>query len=650
MKLSYKDYEDKILGGWIGKSIGGALGARFEGCKAWIDLKLEETIPDKLPPNDDLDLQVLWLKVLEEKGPAMTSDDLAEAWLEGCWYPFNEYGNFRRNYRMGIKPPYTGMFDNELFETGMGCPIRSEIWGYVFPGAPDMAAAYSWKDGTLDHSDESVCAEQMFAAMAAGAFFCNDLRRLAERHLHFLKPGLVVRQLVESAFQSYDQGLSLREAHERLIYLHGHPEPCDARLNVAFTFLAMLYGNNDLEKTILCALQCGYDTDCTLATAGAFIGQVLGASGIPRRLRDIIGDELVMGIEYRRPEMTLSALARDTAKVGLRLAKTLNTGVEFIGAPEVAAYPPALSVEPLRLQVDYPFLPAAAPGDTIPITLTVTGAAKHGLTGTAEIIVDTPEEWEVAPQKAILRIFPGTEPSATFKFHARSDVKEWKQAQRFHARLVQDSKVFCEETFGVAGAMLWKCLGVYFDPAKPDNPDGAITKEQILSPRGKYGRRYYIALDRKYIDEEKPDVAALYKRCSAILGRPAVLPCYTSDISLAPLTGLEGECCVYFAGEILSPDERDVEFWLGRNDACIIWLNGKQVFRSETMQMWAPATERVGAHLKTGSNQVILKLLRRGDALKFTFGIRQRKPTSDFPGRNDWCTDLAWDNPLAEAE
>ncbi|NQU44162.1 ADP-ribosylglycohydrolase family protein, partial [bacterium] len=120
MRLRYKDYEDKVLGGWIGKSIGGALGARFEGCKAWIDLEINEIIPDELPPNDDLDLQILWLKVLEEKGLALTGDDLGQAWIDGCWYPFNEYGNFRRNFRNGIKPPYTGAHDNEFFETGMG--------------------------------------------------------------------------------------------------------------------------------------------------------------------------------------------------------------------------------------------------------------------------------------------------------------------------------------------------------------------------------------------------------------------------------------------------------------------------------------------------------------------------------------------------
>ena len=83
MQLTYERYLDQILGGWIGKSMGGAIGARFEGYKGWIELRPDEMFPSSMPPNDDLDLQVLWLKVLEEKGPALTSDDLAAAWLEG---------------------------------------------------------------------------------------------------------------------------------------------------------------------------------------------------------------------------------------------------------------------------------------------------------------------------------------------------------------------------------------------------------------------------------------------------------------------------------------------------------------------------------------------------------------------------------------
>ncbi len=31
MQIPYERYLDQVLGGWIGKSVGGAIGARFEG-------------------------------------------------------------------------------------------------------------------------------------------------------------------------------------------------------------------------------------------------------------------------------------------------------------------------------------------------------------------------------------------------------------------------------------------------------------------------------------------------------------------------------------------------------------------------------------------------------------------------------------------
>ncbi len=241
--------------------------------------------------------------------------------MEGCWYPFNEYGIFRRNWRLGIHPPMSGRFTNQFWETGEGCPIRAEIWGYAFPGAPDLAAAYSALDGTLDHTEQSVGAEKMLAAMSSMAFFVPDVRRLAAMFNHYFPVGTPIERLTRVAFQAYDEGLSLRDARDRLMALEGIPEACDAMINIPFTFLGLLYGGNDLEKVMLSALACGYDTDCTLASAAALVGQILGAKRIPDHLKAPIGSELVMGIQYHRPEMTLSALARDTAQVGVLLAE-----------------------------------------------------------------------------------------------------------------------------------------------------------------------------------------------------------------------------------------------------------------------------------------------------------------------------------------
>lgn len=102
LSMEYSTYLDKVYGGWLGKCIGGTIGARFEGVKSWIELDPDALFPEVIPPNDDLDLQVLWLGVLEKKGMHLSADDLAQAWVELCWYPFCEYGIFRRNWRLGI--------------------------------------------------------------------------------------------------------------------------------------------------------------------------------------------------------------------------------------------------------------------------------------------------------------------------------------------------------------------------------------------------------------------------------------------------------------------------------------------------------------------------------------------------------------------
>ncbi|HHV98875.1 MAG TPA: hypothetical protein GXX36_04765 [Clostridiaceae bacterium] len=67
MILSLNEYKNKVLGCWMGKNIGGTLGAPFE-CKRGvydIDFYIQDLGGEPLP-NDDLDLQLVWLNVVEK--------------------------------------------------------------------------------------------------------------------------------------------------------------------------------------------------------------------------------------------------------------------------------------------------------------------------------------------------------------------------------------------------------------------------------------------------------------------------------------------------------------------------------------------------------------------------------------------------------
>ena len=628
MQLSYARYLDQILGGWIGKSMGGAIGARFEGYKGWIELAPDQMFPPTMPPNDDLDLQVLWLKVLEEKGASLTSDDLAEAWLQGCWYPFNEYGIFRRNWRLGIHPPYSGTFTNQFWETGEGCPIRAEIWGYVFPGAPDLAARYAAMDGALDHSAQSTGAEQMLAAMASMAFFIPDVRRLASMFIHYLPAGTPIERLTRAAFEAYDQGLSLRDARDRLMALAGVPEACDAQINVPFTFLGLLYGGNDLEKVMLSALSCGYDTDCTLATAAALAGQILGASRIPPSLKDPVGDALVMGIQYHRPEMTLTALARDTARVGALLSTACATGVEILAAPGLPPFPESARAPAARLSLDYTGLPAAAPGDAVQVTVRVDGPALREAPATGiPLCVSAPPGWLVAPQRmavdATHTVFPVT-------LHAPAEPALWPSQNRFVLRLESDPPV--EYAFGVAGAGLWKLLGIYYD-ALPQADDPVQQQRRF--------NQHFVSLDKPYLPEPDVDVPGLYADWSRKLGRPALAPSYEHEVDPGTLVGLRGPYCAYLARTIVAPEAREAYLVIGNNDAYRLYLNGALVSERDESVWWAPFNNTARVTLREGENHLLLKLLKRGDDLRFTLGLRQCLGHPGGFNCEDWMVDVA---------
>ena len=626
LTLTYDAYLDKVLGGWLGKCIGGTIGARFEANKTWIEV--DELFPDKVPPNDDLDMQVLWLKVLEERGAALRSEHLADAWMEGCWYPFNEYGIFRRNWRLGIHPPASGSYCNQFWETGEGCPIRAEIWGYACPGAPHHAARLAQLDGQMDHTAQSVGAEKMLAAMASMAFFADDVRGLAEMFIHYLPVGTPIERGVRAAMASRDDGLTLREARERVLLVCGFPEGCDAQVNIPFTFLGLLYGDGDMEKTMRAALACGYDTDCTLASSAALLGQILGARRIPEELTAPIGDVLVMDIEYTRPEMTLSALARDTARMGVLLAQDLETGVEITGAPQMAPLPETALMPEACWDVHYVGLPGAAPGGCVRVRLEL-----QARLGTQTCLhVDAPPGWIAAPDT----IFLGpTTREVEVALHCVAAPGE-ELPLRNIVRVDSEDDAVPGVEFGVVGAPTWRLLGVFYDEGDPRAP-GVTNRMPIVN-------RNDARADHDYLDVAALDCDAAFARMSRLLGRPALCPSLEREIDPGAVVGMMGSYCAYLDRRIVSPAEDEVALVFGNEEPFRAWLNGELVGGSAETLYWTPNNTALVTKLRAGENHLIVQMLRRSPKTRLTMDIK----TSRCPRpQHGWFT-WEWNTEVAD--
>lgn len=315
MKLSEKTFYNKVLGCWMGKNIGGTLGAPVEWDRQLNDFTFYTHDLNGEPlPNDDLDLQLIWLKCLERCGVHITARELAEYWLNYQVSDYSEYGIAKANLRLGFEPPLCGTVGNE-FKHSCGAYIRSEIWACICPGRPDLAVQYAYEDAIVDHGDgEGTYAALFSAAMESAAFVESDFRTLINIGKSYIPKDCGVAQAIDTAIEAYDDGKDWVQCRDIILEKHrgccpGHNiSKCSKRdiekgfhtgklgydvpSNIAIIVAGMLYGEGDFDKTMLTTVNMGEDTDCTAGTVGAIFGIIYGFDKIPQKWIDPIGHSI----------------------------------------------------------------------------------------------------------------------------------------------------------------------------------------------------------------------------------------------------------------------------------------------------------------------------------------------------------------------
>ncbi len=287
--------KDKILGCWVGKNIGGTLGAPLEGNTDMHNVSWYLKDPAGNPlPNDDLDLQLLWLVMVDFYGfEHITHRHFGEMWLHSIAGPWGEYSNCRFNCQLGFFPPLSGSCDNDGLNRSNGAWIRAEIWACLCAGKPDDAIRYAYMDSSCDHITDGIYAEMFVAAMEAAAFCESDIRTLINIGLCKIPDQCRLRESIELAIKCYDEGKSWQEARTAVVKLNEDMGWFQAPANVACVVIGLLYGEGDFGKSICTAVNCGDDTDCTAATVGALLGIIMGEKAIPGNWKDPIGSAIV---------------------------------------------------------------------------------------------------------------------------------------------------------------------------------------------------------------------------------------------------------------------------------------------------------------------------------------------------------------------
>lgn len=314
MKLSLAAYKDKVMGCWTGKNIGGVLGAPFEGKRKKVQVDFyTQDLSMGPPPNDDLDLQIVWLSAVEKYGRNVNAAILGEYWLSYVIPNWVEYGTGKANLRAGLVPPMAGAVDN-TYKDSCGCFIRSEIWACLAPGHPEIAARYAYEDAIVDHADEGMRGEIFFAALESAAFVEKDRDTLLDIALSYIPEDCAVARGVRMARKCHAEGVEFFEARKRVHNcvpgtfgiqncriseidpqereLELGAPGFDAPENIAYAILGWLYGEEDFGRALCLAVSCGEDTDCSGASLGALLGILYGASGLPEKWTAPLNDTI----------------------------------------------------------------------------------------------------------------------------------------------------------------------------------------------------------------------------------------------------------------------------------------------------------------------------------------------------------------------
>lgn len=291
--MDERTLRDKIYAGWMGKNIGGTLGGPLEGVMELMDIHGYTQAFSGPIENDDLDLQLVNLHAAAQFGGVVTTQLLQREWLSHVFFQYDEYGHSLTNMRKGLYAPMAGAYNN-FFADCMGSPIRSEIWGMICAGKPDLAAYFAMQDACVDHAGgEGMYGEIFFAVLESLAFEHDDIAWLIDTSLGYIPKDCVTHQAVQCLLDSFNSGVSWQDARQLILDRYAGDNFTYAPINIAFTLVGLLYGKGFTERLLL-TTNCGYDTDCTCATIASIMGILYGSAYIDPQWTQPLGENIIV--------------------------------------------------------------------------------------------------------------------------------------------------------------------------------------------------------------------------------------------------------------------------------------------------------------------------------------------------------------------
>lgn len=308
-RLPVKEYRDRMKAGWLGQMAGVAWGAptefKWKG-KIIPEDKMPAWNPDTVNGSfaqDDLYVDMTFLRTLEVHGLDVPIRQAGIDFANSGYPLWHANRGGRDALRSGIAPPDSGHPKFNKHADDIDYQIEADYAGLVSPGLPNTVIALGEKFGRLMNYGDGLYGGQFMGGMYADAFFEKDPEKLVRAGLACIPEGSqyagCVRDVLawhkadpenwEKTWQKiedkYDKNRDYRKAS---CGDKGEKDGfnIDAKINGAYIVLGMLYGNGDLDKSIVISCRAGQDSDCNPSSTGGVLFTSLGFSKVPDKFKE----------------------------------------------------------------------------------------------------------------------------------------------------------------------------------------------------------------------------------------------------------------------------------------------------------------------------------------------------------------------------
>ncbi len=310
-KISKEEYISKMKAAWIGQMIGVGWSAptefRFTG----------EIIPiDEVPEfdsnavnafeQDDIYVEMTFLKTLEKHGLNCSYKQAGIDFANSEYMLWGANEMARENLRYGIAPPESSHPEYHKGADWIDYQIEADFSGIICPGMPNQVIYLGEKFGRLMNYGDGLYAGQFIGGMYAAAFFESDMNKIIEAGLACIPSQSQYAECIRDVVKWHEKDSVNWEHTWQLIEekYRNNPEyqkykavsenywiEMDAKLNAAYIIMGLLYGNGDIDKTIIISMRCGRDSDCNPSNAAGVLFTSLGMEGIHKKYYEKLNHE-----------------------------------------------------------------------------------------------------------------------------------------------------------------------------------------------------------------------------------------------------------------------------------------------------------------------------------------------------------------------